>query len=139
MRRNVRKGKKKEKAPFEMNRFGIWAFLSKITIRQAIDFLKHRGREKRGGGKVYTETDMGSLIGEDNWDLDSVIGELSFHEFDMVLDELLTSLPEEDQSIVVGRMMGYTNREISKKLGCSEKHIRRKIITLRKRVQNSSL
>jgi RNA polymerase sigma factor (sigma-70 family) len=128
----------KDHEPFDMDRYGIWAFLSKITVRQALDFLKNRSRKKRGGGKVLLESDLGSLVGQD-WDLDCVIGDLSFCSFDVVLDELLGSFSEETRSLLVWKMMGYTNQEIANRLGCSEKHIRRKIQRIREEFQHKNL
>ncbi len=122
----------KDKAAFDMDRFGLWAFLSKITVRQAKDFLKYRSRQKRGGGKVYSESDLKSTFGKGDWDLDNVIGELGFHAFDLLLEELLESLSEEDRSIVVWKLMGYTNHEVSQKLECSERHVRRQMVKIRK-------
>lgn len=118
----------------DMHRFGLWAVLSKITVRQAIDFLKHRSRAKRGGGKVYSESELSAIIGQDEWDLDCVIGELSFHTFDMVIEELLGSLSEETRFIVVSKMMGYSSAEIGSQLGNTEKHVRRKIEKIRERL-----
>jgi RNA polymerase sigma factor (sigma-70 family) len=120
-----------------MDRFGIWAFLSKITTRQALDFLKHRGRKKRGGGNVYVETEIASMTGEDDWDLDSMVGDLSFHAFDMVIDEILGALSEESREILVWRMMGFSYSEISRKMDCSEKTVQRRIERIREHIEQT--
>ncbi len=120
-----------------MHRHGIWAMLSKITVRQAIDFLKHRSRLKRGGGKVYSESEFSTMMGQDSWDLDRVIGELSFHTFDMVIEELLGALSEETRSIVMWKMMGYSSADIAERLGCSEKSVRREMEKVREQLRQS--
>ena len=120
-----------DKAAFDMDRFALWAFLAKITVRQAKDFLKHRSRQKRGSGKVFTETDLGAVFGDGDWTLEDQIGEMGFHTFDAVLEELLEALPKEDREIAVWKLMGYTNLEISRKLGCSERSVRRQIVRIR--------
>lgn len=126
-----------QKVSTDTNRFGIWAFLTKITTRQAFDFLKERSRKKRGGGKVLAESEINAMIGQDDWDLDHMIGDLSFHAFDMVIYEFLGALSEETRAILVWKMMGYTNAEISEKLGCSDKTIQRKIRRIRELVEKS--
>jgi RNA polymerase sigma factor (sigma-70 family) len=129
----------KEKASPEMHRYELWGFLSKVTVRQALDFLKHRSRKKRGGGKVYNESDLGAILGQDAWDMDCLIGELSFHTFDMVIEELLGVLSEQTQSILVWKMMGFTQEEIAKNLGCSERHVRRTMQRIRDELRNAGL
>ncbi len=129
----------KDKAAFDMDRFGLWAFLAKITVRQAKDFLKYRSRQKRGGGKVFNETDLGAVFAQGDWALDSQIGEMGFHAFDLVIEELLEAIPEDDREIVVWKLMGYTNLDISRKLGCSERHVRRQIAEIRRHFPNENL
>ena len=120
----------------DMDRYEIWAFLSKITVRQALDFLKFRSRRKRGGGKIYTESEIRVILGKNSWDLDRVIGELSFHTFDMVIEELLGSLSDETRAILIGKMMGYSHAEIARQIGRSERHVRRTIQRIRQELQN---
>jgi RNA polymerase sigma factor (sigma-70 family) len=67
--------------------------------------------------------------------LDGLIGELTFHDFDLVLDELLEALEEDLKTILICRMMGYTNAEIAEMLGCSERHVRRQVEELREEIQ----
>lgn len=121
-----------------LHRFGIWAVLSKITVRQVLDFLKHRSRLKRGAGKVYSESDLTTIAGQDAWDLDCLIGELSFHTFDMIIEEILGSLSDETRSIVVRKMMGYSSQEIADQLGCSEKFVRVKLRKIREQLKDSN-
>jgi RNA polymerase sigma factor (sigma-70 family) len=121
--------------PLDLNRFEIWTFLSTMTNRQAIDFLRKKSRQKRGGGNVQSESALvlGSDAGEHT--LDGLVGELSFHDFDLVLDELLDALEEDLKTILICRMMGYTNGEIAEMVGCSERHVRRQVEELREQLQ----
>ncbi len=122
--------------PGDLNRFEIWSFLSTMTSRQAIDFLRKQSRQKRGGGKVHSESSLGAGLDPGNPNLDSLIGELGFHEFDLVLEELLDALDDQLKTILICRMMGYTNAEIAEMLGCTERHIRRQVAELREEVQS---
>jgi RNA polymerase sigma factor (sigma-70 family) len=121
--------------PPDLNRFEIWTFLATMTNRQAIDFLRKKSRQKRGGGNVQTESALSSGSDEDLMHLDGLIGELSFHDFDLVLDELLDALEEDLKTILICRMMGYTNGEIAEMVGCSERHVRRQVEELREQMQ----
>lgn len=124
------------KVSHDLDRFAIWSFLSTMTIRQAIDLVKYRSRKKRGAGRVFLESELNILVGEDDWNLDRVIGDLSLYAFDMILEELLDSLSPDGRAIVVWKLMGYSNREISEKLGYSERQLRREIAELRTRFEN---
>lgn len=126
---------KQDKIPSDMNRFGIWAFLSQITTRQALDFVKYRQRKKRGEGKVVAESDLAATAGIEDWNLDAMIGDLNYYAFDMVVYELLGALPRKVRAILVWKMMGYSNQEIADILDCSEKTVRRKIGQIRKHLQ----
>src|SRR5688572_28172932 len=121
--------------PLDLNRFEIWTFLSTMTNRQAIDFLRKKSRQKRGGGLVQTESALALGSDFDEHTLDGLVGELSFHDFDMVLDELLDALEEDLKTVLICRMMGYTNGEIAEMLGCSERHVRRQVEELREQLQ----
>ncbi len=121
--------------PPDLNRFEIWTFLSTMTSRQAIDFLRKKSRQKRGGGHVQTESALSTGADSELHYLDGLIGELTFHDFDLVLDELLEALEEDLKTILICRMMGYTNAEIAEMLGCSERHVRRQVEELREEIQ----
>ena len=121
--------------PDDLNRFEIWSFLSTMTNRQAIDFLRKKSRQKRGGGKVHSESALGAGLNPDNQNLDSLIGELGFHEFDLILEELLDALEDQPKTILICRMMGYSNGEIAEMLGCTERHVRRQVAALREQIQ----
>ncbi len=117
--------------PDDLHRLQIWSFLSTMTNRQAVDFLRKSSRQKRGGGKVQSESALNGKFSPDARNLDGLIGELSFHEFDLVLEEMIDSLDEERKTLVICRMMGYANDEIAEMLGCSERHVRRQLAKLR--------
>ncbi|MCA9071547.1 MAG: RNA polymerase sigma factor [Planctomycetaceae bacterium] len=131
------KTQKEGELPHDLNRFEIWGFLSTMTNRQAIDFLRKNTRQKRGGGKIRSESTLAGSSTSDGGHFDGVIGELSFHEFDLVLEELIDALEPEFKSVLICRMMGYTNPEIAEMLCCSERHIRRQLVALRDRLIGS--
>lgn len=131
------KSQQQGELPADLNRFEIWGFLSTMTNRQAIDFLRKNSRQKRGGGKVLSESALVADPNSNVGNLDGLIGELSFHEFDLVLEELIDALEPEFKTILICRMMGYTNTEIAEMLCCSERHIRRQLATLQSQLQGS--
>lgn len=124
--------------PLDLNRFEIWSFLSTMTNRQAVDFLRKRSRQKRGGGKLHSESDLAGGNGSAPQHLDALIGEMGFHDFDMVLEELLEALEEEPKAILICRMMGYTNGEIAEMRGCSERQVRRQVAGLRTELEGQA-
>lgn len=131
------KAQTKGELPEDLNRFEIWGFLSTMTNRQAIDFLRKNSRQKRGGGKVRSESALAVDWDSNGCHLDGVMGELSFHEFDLILEELLEALDDEFKTLLICRMMGYTNAEMAEMLCCSERHVRRQMVALRNQLQGS--
>ena len=110
--------------PVLKDREGIWSLLASMTVRQAITCIRETNAWKRGGRHRIL-----SLDGIDNFDRS--IGQLSFHEFDLIVEELLNLLSAEDRAILANRMMGFSNLEISQFLNRSERHVRRRIKFIR--------
>ena len=101
------------------DRDDLWRLLLRMTVRKAVDKLRHENRAKRGGGKVH---EVGA---EDDYDLiDTIVGKEPTPEmaaiFNEQLDLLLRRLEDEElQRIAIAKLEGYKNEEIVEELGCS--------------------
>ncbi len=129
--------------------WNLWPLLVSMTVRKAIDHVRHEGRLKRGGpgakaspfsagetseaGPLYAKREQ--LIG---WEQvaafepspEMIVVATEF--FEQLLDTLEqtgdSSLPE----IAVASLKGYDNLEIANSLGCTVRTVQRKLKTIRK-------
>ncbi len=113
------------------DRDDLWQLLVVVTVRKAIDLVRHEGRPTRGSGRVL------------------VLSELAGPGFEEVLDpeltpELAVQMAEECRrlygrlgddtlrAVARWKMEGYTNAEIAAKLGCVPQTVERKLRTIRR-------
>jgi DNA-directed RNA polymerase specialized sigma24 family protein len=120
------------------DRDNLWRLLVTITARKAYQLLLREGRQKRGGNAVLDEaalagpTDSGSReVG-----LEQLLDREPTPEFAAQLAEeyerLLASLPDAElRSVAQWKLEGYTNEEISAKLGCALRSVERKLKVIR--------
>lgn len=106
----------------------VWAILSTIAVRKALDRLKHARRRKRRG--EMTRVEMQSL------ELDAFRGgEPSPELAALMADEcvrLLELLPEKELQVLVGlKVDGYTNEEIAEQMGYTRRTIQRMLAVIR--------
>jgi DNA-directed RNA polymerase specialized sigma24 family protein len=109
------------------DRQGLWRLLIYITAQKAADHLKRRHARKRGGG---VPRDHAAAVEE-------VIGKEPTPEFAaMVAEEFQRLLGRLDDArlrqIAVWKMEGYTNQEISRRLGCAVRTVANKLELIRK-------
>jgi DNA-directed RNA polymerase specialized sigma24 family protein len=88
-------------------------------------------RRKRGAGKVLALTDL------DDQDLSAVLGAEPTPELAAQMAEecqnLLACLEDGSlRRVALWKMEGYTNREIAGRLGCIEKTVERKLMSIRR-------
>lgn len=127
-------GVQREHFPQLDDRHDLWAILTTITARRAINHFQREIAEKRGGGNVRGESVFEQL--GDSKALDRLIGEEMSPDFaDSVFDdgnELLQSLPDDNlRQIAILRLQGYTPAEIGIQLHCSARTIQRRIGKIR--------
>jgi DNA-directed RNA polymerase specialized sigma24 family protein len=121
------------------DRDDLWRLLVVITARKAVDQIQREGRKKRGGGKVV----KGSALGASpDGGLDAIIGKEPTPEFAASVAEefrgLLASLGDEElRRLAVWKMEGYTNAEITEKLGCAPRTVARKLGVIRSRLKRN--
>jgi DNA-directed RNA polymerase specialized sigma24 family protein len=116
--------------PVLEDRDDLWQVLLVLTMRKAINLVKHERRGSRGGGRLLS---LAELDGER---LDKVIGaEPSPELAAQMVDEcrrLLGRLNDETlRSVALWKMEGQTNREIAVSLGCIEQTVERKLRRIR--------
>jgi DNA-directed RNA polymerase specialized sigma24 family protein len=113
------------------DRDDLWQLLFVITVRKAIDLVRHEGRPRRGSGRVLVLSELAGPGLEEVFDT-----ELTPELAAQVADECrrLYSCLGNDTLRAVARwkMEGHTNAEIAAKLGCVPQTVERKLRTIRR-------
>jgi DNA-directed RNA polymerase specialized sigma24 family protein len=131
------RGAERGQFPQLLDRDDLWQLLVMITARKACDLVQHERRQKRGGGKVWGESELPGGLDADEPALAQIIGPEPTPAFAAQVAEeyqrLLDSLDDPDlKSIAVWKMEGYTNDEIATQLGRSRPTVERKLQLIRK-------
>lgn len=127
------------------DRHDLWRLLVTITSHKAVKQFRIAGAQKRGGGRVRGESalwaryESGSAAG-----IGEVLGDEPSPEFACLFAEtfrdLLEQLGDETlQTIVTGRMEGYSNAEIAERLHVTQRTVQRKIELIRKKWQEQAM
>jgi DNA-directed RNA polymerase specialized sigma24 family protein len=123
--------------PQLLDRDDLWQLLVVITARKASTLANYERRQKRGGGRVYSEAVLaGDGSAEDDAGLAPVAsGEPSPEFAAQVAEEcqrLLGRLDDPDlRAVALWKMEGYTNEEIAAKLGCVVRTVERRLRVIR--------
>lgn len=124
--------------PDLQDRHDLWRLLMRLTQRKAADHAKHEGREKRGGGKVRGESVFlgAGSCDSDQFGIEQVLAREPTPEDLALLEEgflqMLRILPtDEDRSIALWKVEGYTNQEIAEKSGRSLRSVERRLSIMR--------
>lgn len=127
------------------DRHDLWRLLLQMTVRKVVDLRRHEARQRRGGGRVRSES---ALAGADSssgqFGLGQVLGDMPTPEFAAIMAEecqrLLRQLTDPDlRALAVAKMEGYTNKEIAQRSGCSVRTIERRLHLIRKKWQQEQL
>lgn len=113
------------------NRDDFWRVLVAIADNKANDQIRHQRRMKRGAGQVRGHSGFVGESGDQFEQVPDPSPEFA-EEFGLVCHELLASLREDLRRIAIWKLEGYTNKEISNRLGCVEEAVRRKVVLIRK-------
>jgi DNA-directed RNA polymerase specialized sigma24 family protein len=113
-----------------LDRNSLWKLLAAITVRKSLKQARRERAEKRGGGKVRTESALPATDGAE-FNLDHLLGELPAHDFDLRCEELLLQLNEDLRPFALLRLMGHKNREIATLFQCTERKVERKLQLIR--------
>lgn len=119
------------------NRDELWWLLLAVTRRTVASHVRHETRQKRGTGRVRTESALAYDAGSSSaFSLDNLIGSGPSPEFLAMLNEqhrhLLSLLQSENLRQVANmRIEGYMVAEIAEKLGISHRAVERKLQIIR--------
>jgi DNA-directed RNA polymerase specialized sigma24 family protein len=121
------------------DRDDLWRLLVVITSRKASDQKLRDLRQKRGGGRVRTETEVvKDLDGPGRWASlwDQIPSDEPTPEFAAMIAEeyqrRLASLGKDElRRIAVLRMEGYSNEEIAAQLNCALRTVARRLDMIR--------
>lgn len=114
----------------------LWRLLATITVRKALDVMRHQTRQKRGGGHVLGESAL--LGGEDasGEGLTDVLSrEPTPEEVALFADDYYRFLERlQDptlRTVALRRLEGRSNQEIAQLLNVSTKTVERKLQLIR--------
>jgi DNA-directed RNA polymerase specialized sigma24 family protein len=131
------RGAERQRFPRLDDRDDLWQVLVVITGRKALRQMNRERAQKRGGGKVWGETEIpAGSSGEAGQVLAQVLGDEPTPDFAAeVADEcrrLLSTLGEADlRNVALWKMEGYTTEEIAGRLGCVPRTVERKLGVIR--------
>jgi DNA-directed RNA polymerase specialized sigma24 family protein len=119
------------------DRDDLWRVLVTLTRRKAFDQIERQQRQKRGGGRVIDEADLGATD-PDAIGLDQFAGTEPTPEFAaMIADECQRRLDGLGDAtlrrIALLKMEGLTNDEIAAQLDCGLRSVVRKLDLIRRR------
>ncbi len=114
----------------DLRRDDLWRILSKFTVQRARKQILKEKTQKRGGGRVRTESELASSSSR-GFRLDAVFSDVPTADCDMIFQELLEQLGSELREIAVMRLAGYSNLQIRDFLGCSLRSVERRIQLIR--------
>lgn len=108
----------------------LWNLLGVITVHKARKQVRREAAQKRGGGRVIGE---GALTRPDGspLPLDEIAAALPPEAFDLHSEELLEQLGPELRAFALLRLLGFRNREVADRLGCTERKVERKLNLIR--------
>ena len=119
------------------DRMDLWPLLVKITARKAVNQIQKQRAQKRGGGNVRGESVFTDWAGDDTAGIEQIVGTEPTPDFAAQVAEqcehLLTSLEDESlRAIARLKLEGYTNPEISEKIGVVERTVERRLRRIRR-------
>jgi DNA-directed RNA polymerase specialized sigma24 family protein len=122
--------------PHLENRDDLWRVLVTITARKAYDQAHRERRQKRGGGRVAAESELGGP-GAEGGGLDGLSSPEPTPEFVALLaDECrhrLDALRDATlRRVALLKMEGYTDAEVAARLDCGLRTVTRKLELIRK-------
>jgi DNA-directed RNA polymerase specialized sigma24 family protein len=131
------RGAERGQFPQLVDRNDLWRLLVLLTARKAVQLQRHERRQKRGGGRVLGEADLGDADASgDEPALAQVLGPEPTPEFAAQVAEecqrllgLLDDGPLRELALM--KMEGYTNEEIARQLGCGLRSVERKLGRIR--------
>jgi DNA-directed RNA polymerase specialized sigma24 family protein len=124
------RGVERGRFPDVQDRDDLWQLLFVLTVRKAINLVKHEGCRSRGGGRLVSFSDLDARL------FDGVVSTEPGPELAaQMTDEcrrLLGLLGDDTlRAVALWKLEGETNREIAARLGCVEQTVERKLRSIR--------
>jgi RNA polymerase sigma factor (sigma-70 family) len=121
------------------DRDDLWQVLIVLTERKAVDQIRREQVQRRGGGDVRGESalEAGDLSGSGHPGLRRVVDAEPTPKFAALLverfEQRLSMLADRElERIAVDKLAGYTNQEISERLGTSLRGVERRLSLIRR-------
>lgn len=108
------------------DRDDLWNLLGVLTVRKAHKLVRAETVQKRGGGRVLSETALPDSH-EDDGRLDQLLTTVSPMEFDMFCEEMLQRLDEDARRVAVLRLQGHSTAEIAELIGQHQRAVQRSL------------
>jgi DNA-directed RNA polymerase specialized sigma24 family protein len=123
--------------PQIQDRDNLWRLLFVLTVRKALNRVKHESRQKRGGAVQDVPLSPNADLGADEIDLEQIMGREPTPDFAAQVAEecqrLLVRLGDTQlRWIALWKMEGYTTEEIAAKLRRAPRTIERRLQLIRK-------
>jgi RNA polymerase sigma factor (sigma-70 family) len=121
------------------NRDELWWLLLAIAKRRIVDHMRRETAQKRGAGRVVTETNfVGDEETSDRFQLDQLVSREPTPDFVVALgeehDRLLGGLRDERlRQVATMRIEGYTVEEIAERIQIGKRSVERKLELIRRR------
>ena len=119
------------------DRKDLWRLLLYITACKTSDIRRHENRQKRGGNQPHVSLSLESEEPQAGAVLsDRVLAETLTPEFAAIFVEefeRLLSLLKNDRyrDLAIAKLKGYTNKELARQYGCSERTVERQLTNIR--------
>jgi DNA-directed RNA polymerase specialized sigma24 family protein len=122
-------------SPQLSDRDGLWRLLVTITVRKAINSIRHQTRQKRGGGFVLGESALMDLEAVDSgpaWPLSRELAPEFAAEFAEAYERLFDRLGDPTlQTVARLKLEGHDSEEIAAEIGTSTRTVGRKLRLIR--------
>ena len=130
----------KGRFPDLSDRDDLWRLLLRMAARKVVDKRRHDRRQRRGGDARVHSIDQ---AGDDS-EIIAVIGEEPSPEMALMMreavEQLFSHLGVGPLSEIAGaKLEGYSNAEIARRLGCSERTIERRLHLIREKCQQEMM
>lgn len=128
-------GAARDQFPKLSDRHNLWALLLVLTARKVCDYFAQERAQKRGAGRVAAVSELDDSSSRAAA-LDAVVSQEPTPEVAAILAEecerLLNRLDGDLRRIAVGKMEGYSNRELASQLNCGLRTIERRLDIIRR-------
>ncbi len=117
-----------DRLPDMLDRGGLWQSLILITAGKVIDAKRREFSQKRGG-TLTDKTPLHLIDLVQNSEPDPALAAMFSEQF----ESLLNLLEERElQEIAMLKLEGFTNEEVSRRLDCGERTVKRRLAVIRR-------